>query len=131
MPRLLVERDRAESTFVAAKRFAGHHINAETGPTRRRLRFAPEPSDHPAVTPYKNALLEDGIPATIFQVDDVDTEFERLEDIGVKFTQVPTDAGTRSRDSWARGSLRHQRARLTATGEKLMRRVSARPVLLT
>jgi catechol 2,3-dioxygenase-like lactoylglutathione lyase family enzyme len=52
-----------------------------------------EPSDHPAVTPYKNALVEDGIPATSFQVDDVDTEFERLKDIGVKFTQQPTDAG--------------------------------------
>jgi catechol 2,3-dioxygenase-like lactoylglutathione lyase family enzyme len=52
-----------------------------------------EPSDHPAVTPYKNALVEDGIPATSFQVDDVHAEFERLKDIGVKFTQEPTDAG--------------------------------------
>lgn len=52
-----------------------------------------EPSDHPAVTPYKNALVEDGIPATSFRVDDVDAEFERLKDIGVKFTQQPTDAG--------------------------------------
>ena len=52
-----------------------------------------EPSDHPAVTPYKNALVEDGIPATSFQVDDVDAEFARLKDIGVKFTQEPTDAG--------------------------------------
>jgi catechol 2,3-dioxygenase-like lactoylglutathione lyase family enzyme len=52
-----------------------------------------EPSDHPAVTPYKNALVEDGIPATSFQVDDVDAEFERLKDIGVKFTQELTDAG--------------------------------------
>jgi catechol 2,3-dioxygenase-like lactoylglutathione lyase family enzyme len=53
-----------------------------------------EPSDHPAVTPYKNALVEDGIPATSFQVDDVDAEFGRLKDIGVKFTQEPTDAGS-------------------------------------
>lgn len=52
-----------------------------------------EPSDHPAVTPYKNALVEDGIPATSFQVDDVDAEFERLKDIGVIFTQKPTDGG--------------------------------------
>ena len=52
-----------------------------------------EPSDHPAVPPYKNALVEDGIPATSFQVDDVDAEFERLKDIGVEFTQEPTDAG--------------------------------------
>ena len=52
-----------------------------------------EPSDHPAATPYKNALVEDGIPATSFRVDDVDAEFERLKDIGVKFIQQPTDAG--------------------------------------
>jgi catechol 2,3-dioxygenase-like lactoylglutathione lyase family enzyme len=52
-----------------------------------------EPSDHPAVTPYKNALVEDGIPATSFQVDDVDAEFKRLEAIGATFTQAPTDAG--------------------------------------
>jgi predicted enzyme related to lactoylglutathione lyase len=45
------------------------------------------------VTPYKNALVEDGIPATSFQVDDLDAEFERLRDVGVKFTQEPTDAG--------------------------------------
>jgi predicted enzyme related to lactoylglutathione lyase len=52
-----------------------------------------EPSDHPAVTPYKNALVEDGIPATSFQVDDVDAEFERLKGIGVRFTQEPMAAG--------------------------------------
>ena len=52
-----------------------------------------EPSDHPAVPPYKNALVEDGIPATSFQVDNVDAEFERLKDIGVTFTQEPMDAG--------------------------------------
>ena len=52
-----------------------------------------EPSDHPAVTPYKNALVEDGIPASSFQVDDVDAEFERLKDIGVTFIQEPTNTG--------------------------------------
>jgi catechol 2,3-dioxygenase-like lactoylglutathione lyase family enzyme len=52
-----------------------------------------ETSDNPAVTPYKNALVEDGIPATSFQVDDVDAEFERLKNIGVQVTLEPTDAG--------------------------------------
>ena len=37
-----------------------------------------EPSGHPAVKPYKNALVEDGIPATSFAVDDVQAEFDRL-----------------------------------------------------
>jgi catechol 2,3-dioxygenase-like lactoylglutathione lyase family enzyme len=52
-----------------------------------------EPGDHPAVAPYREALVEDGIPAASFQVDDVDAEFQRLKDMGVKFTQEPTDAG--------------------------------------
>ena len=53
-----------------------------------------EPGDHPAVGPYKTALVEDGIPATSFQVDDIDAEYERLRGLGVSFTGEPVDAGT-------------------------------------
>ena len=52
-----------------------------------------EPSGHPAVKPYKNALVEDGIPATSFAVDDVRAEFDRLRSKGVSFTQEPTEMG--------------------------------------
>ena len=52
-----------------------------------------EPSDHPAVKPYKNALVEDGIPAASFAVDDVQAEFDRLRAKGVRFTQEPTEIG--------------------------------------
>lgn len=52
-----------------------------------------EPSEHPAVKPYKTALVADGIPATSFQVDDLDAECERLSGLGVEFTQQPMDAG--------------------------------------
>jgi catechol 2,3-dioxygenase-like lactoylglutathione lyase family enzyme len=52
-----------------------------------------EPSGHPAVKPYKDALVEDGIPATSFAVDDVQAEFDRLQSNGVRFTQEPTDMG--------------------------------------
>jgi len=52
-----------------------------------------EPGAHPAVKPYKDALVEDGIPATSFQVDDLDSEFRRLRDLGVRFTVEPMDAG--------------------------------------
>ncbi len=52
-----------------------------------------EPSGHPAVKPYKDALVADGIPATSFQVDDVDAEHRRLRDLGVAFTMEPMDAG--------------------------------------
>jgi catechol 2,3-dioxygenase-like lactoylglutathione lyase family enzyme len=52
-----------------------------------------EPSGHPAVGPYKAALVEDGIPATSFGVDDINAEFERLSARGVRFVQPPTDMG--------------------------------------
>ncbi|MCR4265909.1 VOC family protein [Nitratireductor sp. ZSWI3] len=52
-----------------------------------------EPSEHPAVKPYKKALVADGIPVASFQVDDLDAESERLTAIGVEFTVKPMDAG--------------------------------------
>ena len=53
-----------------------------------------EPDGHPAVKPFKAALVEDGIPFNGFAVNDVAAEFERLSEIGVRFTQQPTDLGT-------------------------------------
>ena len=52
-----------------------------------------EPSGHPAVKPYKDALVEDGIPFTSFAVDDIQAEFDRLRSKGVRFTQEPTQMG--------------------------------------
>ena len=52
-----------------------------------------EPSGHPAVRPFKAALVADGIPYASFAVDDVAAEYERLRALGVRFTQPPTDMG--------------------------------------
>lgn len=52
-----------------------------------------EPSEHPAVPPFKRALVADGIPAASFQVEDLDAEFERLDGLGVEFVQPPMAAG--------------------------------------
>ena len=52
-----------------------------------------EPAGHPAVKPYRDALVEDGIPLAQFGVDDVEAEHERLRAQGVKFTQPPTEFG--------------------------------------
>ncbi len=52
-----------------------------------------EPSNHPAVGPFKRALAADGIPFTSFAVDDVAAEHARLVAAGVVFTQPPTDLG--------------------------------------
>ncbi len=53
-----------------------------------------EPDEHPAARPFKQALVEDGIPFTSFAVDDVAAEYDRLIGQGVRFTQPPTDMGT-------------------------------------
>jgi catechol 2,3-dioxygenase-like lactoylglutathione lyase family enzyme len=52
-----------------------------------------EPDAHPAAKPFKTALVEDGIPATSFGVDDVHAEFDRLQGLGVQFTQPPVEMG--------------------------------------
>ncbi len=52
-----------------------------------------EPSDHPAVVPFKKALVADGIPYTSFAVDDVQAEHDRLVAAGVRFVQPPTSMG--------------------------------------
>lgn len=52
-----------------------------------------EPAGHPAVGPYRAALVEDGIPLTQFAVDDVHAESKRLRELGVRFTQEPAEMG--------------------------------------
>jgi catechol 2,3-dioxygenase-like lactoylglutathione lyase family enzyme len=52
-----------------------------------------EPDEHPAAKPFKAALVEDGIPFTSFGVDDVEREYERLRELGVRFSQEPTLIG--------------------------------------
>jgi catechol 2,3-dioxygenase-like lactoylglutathione lyase family enzyme len=52
-----------------------------------------EPDGHPAVGPYKRALVEDGIPAVSFAVNNVQAEYERLQSLGVQFTQGPLTMG--------------------------------------
>ncbi len=52
-----------------------------------------EPSSHPAVPPFKNALMEDGIPFNSFAVTDVFATHAALRTKGVRFVQPPTDFG--------------------------------------
>jgi catechol 2,3-dioxygenase-like lactoylglutathione lyase family enzyme len=52
-----------------------------------------EPDSHPAVGPFKSALVQDGIPFTSFAVEDVCAEYERLRSAGVVFTQPPVTMG--------------------------------------
>lgn len=52
-----------------------------------------EPDAHRAVPAFKQALKQDGIPFTLFEVDEVRGEFSRLKSLGVKFPQERTPMG--------------------------------------
>ncbi len=49
-----------------------------------------EPNENPTASIYQKSLYEQGIPATSFQVEDLQKEFEKLEKLGVRFTMPPT-----------------------------------------
>jgi predicted enzyme related to lactoylglutathione lyase len=53
-----------------------------------------EPDGHPAAKPFKQALVDDGIPYTSFAVDDLGAECDRLRALGVEFTQEPLEMET-------------------------------------
>ncbi len=52
-----------------------------------------EPSDNPAVQPFKKALFEQGIPFNAFAVEDIRAEYRRLKALGVVFTSAPAEVG--------------------------------------
>ena len=57
------------------------------------VELALEPDEHHGAKAFKATLVEDGIPYTMFTVDDVQKEYERLTALGVTFTQEPTLMG--------------------------------------
>ena len=50
-------------------------------------------ADYPAMKALKEALVNDGIPFTAFQVADIHEEYDRLTKLGVEFTMEPTNMG--------------------------------------
>lgn len=52
-----------------------------------------EPNDNQAAKDYQKRLFEQGIPVTMFGVDDIKKEHDRLLKHGVKFTMKPTEMG--------------------------------------
>jgi catechol 2,3-dioxygenase-like lactoylglutathione lyase family enzyme len=52
-----------------------------------------EPNDNQIAKDYQKRLFEQGIPVTMFGVDDVRKEYDRLLKHGVKFTMEPTKMG--------------------------------------
>jgi catechol 2,3-dioxygenase-like lactoylglutathione lyase family enzyme len=52
-----------------------------------------EPDAHPAAKVFKQALVADGIPCTLFGVPDVYAAYDELVALGVHFTQEPAAMG--------------------------------------
>jgi predicted enzyme related to lactoylglutathione lyase len=50
-----------------------------------------ERNDNPAAKNYQKAIFEQSIPAINFGVSDVHAEYERLKNLGVKFTMQPSE----------------------------------------
>lgn len=59
-----------------------------------------EPDEHPAVVPFKQALVNDGIPFTSFAVENAESEYRNLADRGVNFVQEPVQMGPVTTACW-------------------------------
>ncbi|MBR0346863.1 MAG: VOC family protein [Rudaea sp.] len=57
------------------------------------VELALEPNVNPAGKTYQAALFEQNIPATAFEVEDIDAEHQRLKARGDVFTKTPTQMG--------------------------------------
>ena len=57
-------------------------------PDGTQLQLAP--NTNPAAKTYQEAIFKQGTPAAMFYVDDVQKEYQRLKESGVKFTVEPT-----------------------------------------
>ena len=52
-----------------------------------------EPSDKPATQAFKKAMYEQGTPLILLTVDDVWSDYKRLQALGVRFMMPPTAGG--------------------------------------
>ena len=48
------------------------------------------PKDNPAAKAYQQAMLEQGQPAAMFYVEDVQQEYDRMKALGAEFAMPPT-----------------------------------------
>ncbi len=55
------------------------------------LLLEPAPNHFEPSKVYQDALMEAGIPWTQFDVENVDSEYERLTELGVEFSVKPTE----------------------------------------
>lgn len=96
------DQDKALRFYTQVLGFLPQH-DVPTGEHRWMTVVSPEapqgaalllaPNANPAARTYQQALFAQGIPATAFEVADVDAEHAQLKDRGVVFTREPVMAG--------------------------------------
>ena len=57
------------------------------------LELSLEPNVNPAAKAFQQAMFQQSIPLTAFEVADMESEYQRLREHGVVFTKPPTVAG--------------------------------------
>jgi catechol 2,3-dioxygenase-like lactoylglutathione lyase family enzyme len=57
------------------------------------LELALEPNANPVGKTFQEGLFKQGIPATAFEVENIEQEHQRLRGLGVVFTKSPTTQG--------------------------------------
>ena len=69
-------------------------LKQEKKPGRSRAGWlALEPNANPIGKTFQEGIFKQGIPATAFEVEDIEQEFQRLKALGVAFTQGPSRHG--------------------------------------
>jgi predicted enzyme related to lactoylglutathione lyase len=63
-------------------------VGSPEEPNGTELQLAP--NENPAARMYQRAIFEQGQPAAMFYVDDVQREYDRMTPLGAEFTMPPT-----------------------------------------
>lgn len=82
--------------FLLAKDFpAGEHhwLTVVSAEDPDGVELLLEPDANPASRVYQRALFDESIPAAAFASADVQAEYERLRELGVRFPQPPLPMG--------------------------------------
>jgi predicted enzyme related to lactoylglutathione lyase len=94
------DQEKALRFYTDVLRFVKKN-DFSNGPYRWLTVVSPEEPDgtelqlaantNPAAKAYQQAVFEQGQPAAMFYVDDLQAEYKRMTDLGAKFTMPPTD----------------------------------------
>jgi len=93
-------QDKAEKFYVEILGFSkkadvpiGKHRWLTVGVSGDKFELSLEPNIHPAAKTYQKAIFSDGIPATMFFIENLQYEYNRLCSQGVEFQSSPQNIG--------------------------------------